>query len=167
MALADSDRRAIMSAVAGAVTAALDRHRLDCPMAKAEAKFERVLIDLYNGDDGKSGMVAEFRAYLQAEETLREDHQRREQDRREDAEDQHRITIAEIQRVGNRVARKSLVWNIAGVMVGLASLCIAVLAIIVAVKIAHGASIQKIFVSGDHPRVYADSSLPQSAEKRW
>ena len=60
----EDDKREIMDAVKNAIAAALNQHTLACPMAMAIKEHERIKIDLYNGEDGKSGLVAEFRDFI-------------------------------------------------------------------------------------------------------
>ena len=76
------DREEIMNvvkqAVSGAVEAAISQHELDCPIkSKVIPRQDRMYTDLYNGDDGKTGVIPEIRAFL----TVTADDRRRRQQR--------------------------------------------------------------------------------------
>lgn len=62
----EDDKREIMEAVRNAIGAALNEHKLGCPMAQNIQSLERIRADLYNGEDGKSGLSYEFRDFHSA-----------------------------------------------------------------------------------------------------
>ena len=62
----EDDKIEIMEAVRNAIGAALNEHKLGCPMAQNIQSLERIRADLYNGEDGKSGLSYEFRDFHSA-----------------------------------------------------------------------------------------------------
>jgi len=61
----DSDKNEIMAAVreamSTAVRLAIIDHRDACPALQSQPKIDRVYKELFNGDDGEHGFVAEYR----------------------------------------------------------------------------------------------------------
>lgn len=50
-----------MEAVNRTIAAAINKHQLDCPMANVGFEHKRLMNTVFNGNDGKHGLDAEFR----------------------------------------------------------------------------------------------------------
>jgi hypothetical protein len=72
----EDDKREIMDAVKIAIGAALDHHMVQCPVLQIQERQNEVRKDLYNGGDGKTGVVPEIRALITL---MTEDRRRKKQ----------------------------------------------------------------------------------------
>jgi hypothetical protein len=64
MALEEDERAQIMEAVDRAIVAQLDHRQLVGPLPEMQADVKRIKTELFNGDDGKTGLAVELRAFF-------------------------------------------------------------------------------------------------------
>ena len=64
MALEEDERVQIMEAVDRAIDAKLDHRQVNSPFAQVQADVKRIKTELFNGDDGKTGLAFELRAFF-------------------------------------------------------------------------------------------------------
>lgn len=126
---------------------------------------QRMYDDLYNS--GKDGLLTKFTKFTT-------DHNAREQERDKTIEHRHSENSSRLAVISNQLAaanltvvkgtahdsRRVLAWTIAGVMVAILSLIGCVVGIMVAIKLAHGASLPNILSSAEPSLAQTLSRLP-------
>lgn len=87
-------------------------------------------------------------------------HNRRDQEIKDAFNLRHQENVAKLSEIGAGLNKKTLIWNIAGVVVGITAIVVAVCIAIMTARSAHLTDLRKLFVEGNHPQVYAVSNLP-------
>jgi hypothetical protein len=87
-------------------------------------------------------------------------HNRRDQEIKDAFILRHQENVAKLSEIGAGLNKKTLIWNIAGVLVGITAIVVAVCIAIMTARSAHLTDLRKLFVEGNHPQVYAVSTLP-------
>ena len=77
MGLDEDERKEIVEIVNDAIQANLDHRELSSPMQTVVNTLARIKLDLYNGEDGKSGFIYEGRTFFTKWTTRMEDSDRR------------------------------------------------------------------------------------------
>ena len=73
-------------------------------------------------------------------------HNRRDQEIKDAFNLRHQENVDKLSEISAGISKKTLIWNIAGVFVGIAALIISVLGIMFAVKMTHTSDLQQLFL---------------------
>ena len=92
-------------------------------------------------------------------------HNRRDQEIKDAFNLRHQENVDKLSEISAGISKKTLIWNIAGVFVGIAALIISVLGIMFAVKMTHTSDLHQLFLhSRSVPVLSLMHQAPQDAQ---
>lgn len=127
---------------------------------KTDDRFKMVFNILEEHKRDLEPLKKALNEHLIREEQREEFQNKRDEEIKEDLKLKHQENTDKLSEVSAQISKKTLIWNVAGVFVGITAVLVAVLSVWMMVKLSKVGDLNHLFV-GAHQPIYTVSNRPQ------